>query len=129
MINANIAKAFIEKASDRLSGDWIIIGGTVLYLLGIEERVTMDIDIAPPSKASQMEMAQELGLPIEAINQTGAFFLHRLAGWENSIIEVRAGKTSRFYRPDVNLFIKLKAGRLTEQDLEDCKNFIRWAKK
>ena len=28
-----------------LEGEWVIIGGTVLSLLGIDERVTMDIDM------------------------------------------------------------------------------------
>jgi hypothetical protein len=45
MINSKIIKKFISKALTKLDGEWLIKGVTVLSLLGIDERVTMDIDM------------------------------------------------------------------------------------
>jgi hypothetical protein len=37
-IDSKMMKKFINVAVDRLEGDWIIIGGTVLPLLGVDLR-------------------------------------------------------------------------------------------
>jgi hypothetical protein len=74
MIDKVLIQKFMMRAGDVLSGDWLIVGGSVLSILGIETRVTYDIDISPPANATQadtillMDIAKELGLPVEAIN-------------------------------------------------------------
>lgn len=82
-INHRLLKKFIDLAASKLEGDWILIGGSLLPLLGIEARTTTDIDFVNlnPRKSSNqdtlelMEIAESLKLPVEAINQAGAFFL------------------------------------------------------
>jgi hypothetical protein len=120
-------------AGRALDGDWVIIGGSVLPLVGAEGRVTVDIDIAGPADAGQdqtlalMDIAERLGLPVEAINQAGAFFLRRIEGWEREIVLVHEGPRARIHRPSVTLFVLLKIGRMSESDLADCVDLARWA--
>jgi len=125
-INNKILKKFITQAVDRLSGDWVILGGAVLHLMNLDIRVTTDIDIAGPVTATMkdtvvlMDIAAELHLPVEAINQAASYFLFKIEGWENSLVLVHEGQSARILRPDVNLFLQLKINRLSESDLMDC---------
>lgn len=134
-LDAKTLRKFLKLAGDRLQGKWVIIGGTVLPLLGVEHRSTVDIDLAGPPKATQkdtlalMEIAQELGLPVESLNQAGAFFLFKIKDWEKKTIELYRGKTAIFLRPNVELFLQLKIGRLNESDLSDCLAFLSYASK
>lgn len=134
-IDRAIVEKFVDLAAQRLSGDFVIIGGAVLSLLGIEGRTTVDIDVAGPKEASLgetlklFEIAEGLGLPPEAINQAGAFFLHRIEDYERHLVLIRDGPLARIYRPDATLFILLKVARLTERDLEDCLKVIEYARK
>lgn len=133
-INQGILKKFIKLAEKKLTGKWVIMGGAVLPLMGIEYRITNDIDIAGPKKSTQrdmlvlMEIAQTLGLPIEAINQAGAFFLHKIENWEKHLIVVSKKEKVTFYRPNATLFLLLKISRLTESDLQDCFNMLKFEK-
>jgi len=133
-IDVKIIRKFVERAAEKLPGEWVIMGGSVLPLLGKQIRVTQDIDVAGPKAATMehtlklMEIAEELGLPPEAINQAGAFFLHRIPNWKNHLIPVIKGKKGTFYRPDLWLFIRLKISRLTESDLSDCIHILDEAK-
>lgn len=134
-IDQKILKKFIKIAGDKLNGRWILIGGTVLPLLGIEHRVTTDIDFVGPATAPQsevlklMEIAEQLGLPVESINQAGAYFLRKISGFEKHLVEVHKGKSATIYRPDVTLFLKLKMARLSETDLEDCLQLLKTGEK
>ncbi|MBW2263451.1 MAG: hypothetical protein JRG91_15910 [Deltaproteobacteria bacterium] len=128
-----LLERFVQLAGQRLSGDWVVMGGGVLPLLGIEHRVTVDVDIAGPESAGQeqtlalMHIAEELGLPVEAINQAGAFFLHRIEGWREELVTVHEGPGATIHRPNVTLFMLLKIPRLSEADLSDCLEMLRWA--
>ena len=132
MINSKLMKKFIAKVLTNLEGEWVIIGGTVLSLLGIDERVTMDIDmVAINNKQSNsqsiklMEIAESLGLPVEAINQTGEYFLSKVDGFQDHLILFAESKKCKIYRPDAYLFLKLKLARSSETDLRDCMAFLR----
>lgn len=133
-IDNKLLMAFTNKAVNRLSGDWIIIGGSVLQLLNIDVRVTTDIDIAGPDSATQkdtltlMDIATEIGLPVEAINQAASYFLYKIPVWQSSLVLVQAGKLGRILRPNTDLFIKLKLARLTPSDLDDCLAMLHYAK-
>ena len=136
MINAKLMKKFLEKAVNKLSGEWIIIGGTVLPLLGIDHRVTLDIDIINLNFESSnndslklMEIANELKLPIESINQAGAYYLSKIEDIAEHLVLLQQSKKCKIYRPDAYLFIKLKIERFSETDLEDCVQFIKNNKK
>ncbi len=130
-IDHKLLRRFLKIAGDRLSGDWVIIGGTVLLLKGIMHRVTHDIDIAGSESASQkdlrllFEIAEELGLPIEAINQAAPFFLHQIKGWKSDLEKIHSGKKAKLYCPSPTLFIRLKIRRLTDTDLQDCLHLLR----
>ena len=105
MINSKLMKKFIAKVLTNLEGEWVIIGGTVLTLLGIDERVTMDIDmVAINNKQSNsqsiklMEIAESLGLPVEAINQAGEYFLSKVDGFQDHLILFAESKKCKIYR-------------------------------
>jgi hypothetical protein len=121
---------FVTLASERLVGDWVVIGGCVLPLLGIPHRATLDIDIAGPDDTDMgqllvlMEIAEELGLPVETINQAGSHFLRRIEDWADHLVVLRRGKRATIHVPDATLFILLKTRRLTESDLLDCAKMI-----
>jgi len=125
-LDAKRLARFIRLSGDRLKGDWVVIGGSVLPLLGVAHRVTVDIDLVGPEGATAaetlklLELAESMGLPPEAINQAGALFLRRIKGWEQRLVLLHQGRTARLYRPDATLFIRLKLGRLSEADLTDC---------
>ena len=126
MLDRETLHRFLDLAGDRLAGDWVVMGGIVLPLLGIEHRVTYDIDIAGPDTAGNdqtyalMEIAESLGLPVETINQAGAFFLRRIAGWRKALMPLHRGKRATIHRPNVTLYLLLKIDRMTESDLADC---------
>jgi hypothetical protein len=123
-------KRFLKIAGNRLSGDWVIIGGSVIPLIGGAYRVTNDIDLSGPETATQkdtvtlMEIAQEIGLPVEAINQAGAFFLKKVPSWRKQLVVVHRGKKASFFRPNATLYLLLKIPRFSESDLTDCITLI-----
>ena len=131
-MNSRTLKKFVEIASDRLIGEWVVIGGTVLPILGVDHRVTLDIDfIRIHEKESNadslilMEIAEQMGLPIEAVNQAGAYFFSKVENAVDHLVILRKGSRCTIYRPDVWLYIALKLGRFTETDLEDCLVMIK----
>jgi hypothetical protein len=134
ILDQKTLRRFMELAGDRLSGDWVIIGGCVLHILGIGQRTTFDIDVAGPKEAGMdqavtlMEIAEEMGLPVESINQAGAFFLQRIEAWEEQVVAIHRGETATFHVPSATLFLLLKLGRLTEADLSDCLRIIEHAR-
>lgn len=125
--------SFLKLAGERLSGDWVLIGGTVLPALNEEYRATTDIDVVGLNNPDQaatlqlMDIASELELPVESINQAGAYFLMKIPDFEKHLVLLHQGKRASIYRPDVLLYIQLKVGRLTETDLSDCLQYIRVA--
>ena len=134
VLNQQTLQSFVELAGDRLTGDWVIIGGCVLHLLGLGKRITFDIDVAGPGESGMdqtillMEIAEELGLPVESINQAGWFFLRRIEGWAKEIVVIHRGQTATFHVPNATLFLLLKLERLTESDLSDCLQIIEHAR-
>lgn len=131
-ISAEIMQKFLVAAGERLTGSWVVIGGSVLHLLSIEARQTEDIDLAGPLDATQsdflamMEIAQDFGLPIEAINQAGAYFLHKIPNWQNKIIAVYRGSAAAIFRPNLELFFELKLARLSDADVTDCIHYLKY---
>jgi hypothetical protein len=126
-INSLLMNQFIRLAVDQLEGDWVIIGGTVLPLLGIDIRVTVDIDLVSleiknsnQQNLKLMQIAESLGMPIESVNQAGAYFLSKIPDAKDNLILFCESKKCKIYRPNVYLFLKLKVARLSESDLEDC---------
>ncbi len=135
IITKDLLQKFLLLAGDRLDGDWILIGGTILPILNIDYRVTMDIDLIGKTEKQQsqnielMDIAIQLGLPVETINQAGSYFLSKIENFENNLIEIYKGKGATIFRPDLFLFLKLKLARLNETDQMDCIEYIKYSKK
>lgn len=133
-ISENLLKTFFKKASQRLKGEWVLIGGCVPIGLGLGTRSTTDIDFisrkrGDTSEALQlMEVAESVGLPIEAVNQAGAYFLRKVEDYEKHLVVLFKTETFCVFRPDLYLFLKLKISRLSDSDLSDCMAMIEFCK-
>lgn len=133
-LDSQLLKEFVSRAADTVEGDWVVIGGTVLPLLGAGDRATLDIDLIPVGEASQsdildlMGIAEQMGIPVEAVNQAGAYFLKKIPDFEDHLILLLEGSRARIFRPDPTLYIRTKVHRLSESDLEDCLAFLRFAR-
>ena len=74
-LNTARLRAFLQLAGNRLKGEWLLVGGAVLPLLGVNHRTTLDINLVNLHDAdgrqtlAMMRVADELGLPVETINQ------------------------------------------------------------
>lgn len=133
MINHSIVNKFIKKALENLNGDWVIIGGTVLSLLGIEDRVTVDIDLislrnnhSNAQTIKLMEIADSLGLPVETVNQSGEFYLKKIPNFMDHLELFAESRKCKIYRPNAYLFFELKLARMTETDILDCIKFMKY---
>jgi hypothetical protein len=116
----------VEGLADRLTGSWLVLGGAAVALWLEPRRVTEDIDIVSigggaGDRLALMEAADQLGLPIEAVNSAADFFVHRIRGWEREIEVLHVGARATIYRPNATLLVLLKVGRLSERDLLDCR--------
>jgi hypothetical protein len=126
---------FVQLAANRLTGDWVILGGAAVPLMGGPFRATLDIDIAGPKEASNsqsmilLDIATELGLPIEAVNQAAAFYLRQIEGWQDHLVLLVRGPSASIFRPDATLYLLLKISRLSEADLQDCTEAINLARR
>lgn len=132
-INADVMKRFVEGATERVQGNWVIIGGSLLHLLKTSSRQTEDIDLAGPAESTNadtlalMTLAELINLPIEAINPAGSYFLHKIPNWSEKLILVHRGSMGAIYRPNLQLFFELKLARLTEADLIDCISYLKFS--
>lgn len=131
-IDSQTMRKFIRESLLKLEGDWVIIGGSLLPLLGIDHRVTVDIDMISIQKNNSnaqsiklMEIAENLGFPVETINQAGAYFLSKIPQYQKHLILFQVSKKCRIFRPDVYLFLKLKISRMSQSDLDDCLAFVK----
>lgn len=135
MINKTILEKFIEQVLKRLSGDWLIVGGSVISLVDDSYRVTLDIDLVKLDKAdndSQLEMmqiAEDIGLPVEAINLAAPFFVNRIPDVKENLILIAQSKQFTLYRPNFYLYLQLKSQRMSETDMEDCLRYFALCKK
>lgn len=130
----SLLQQLVKKSLATLSGDWVIIGGTVLPLVGVEHRHTVDIDMLPLKSAGNqaslalMELAESLGLPVEAINSAGLFFLRKIKDWEERLVLHAESKKCRIYRPNFDLYLELKLARFSEADEADVVAYFKWHK-
>jgi hypothetical protein len=118
---------------EHLEGEWLLVGGALVALWLEPRRVTEDIDLVSLETSQEqrfrlMEFAAAAGLPIEAVNSAADFFVRRIAGWEQEIELFRSGSRGKIYRPTPTLFLLLKIGRLSDQDLADCRTVIARAR-
>ncbi len=123
----------LDQLGERLSGEWLLVGGALVSVWVEPRRVTQDIDLlglvgAPSERLALMDAVFSLGLPIEVVNSAADFFVHRIPGWRDEIEVLRRYAHCAFYRPTPTLFVLLKMDRLSEQDLQDCIGVISKAR-
>lgn len=112
-----------------LQGDWILVGGGLLHVLGISERETIDIDLVPVNEITNrdqlniMNVAVNNGYPPEVINFSAEFFVKRDSNWENEMVLLYENDNVRIFRPSKKFFRKMKEQRGTETDLLDIEIF------
>lgn len=131
-LNTQLLSRFLELASRRLKGEWLLMGGTLLPAVGLNIRSTVDIDVVGLGEAENaqslvlMEIAEELELPVESINQAAAYFLKKVGYKKTDLLPLTQGKEATIYRPSADLYLRLKAGRLSETDLVDCQHYFNY---
>jgi len=134
-LDSKLLNKFLKTLGERLTGDWVLIGGTVLPALGETFRSTTDIDLVGLGSGEMaqtlalMELAEALGLPVESINQAGSLFLNKISDFKEHLVVLHHGSRSNVFRPDGTLYLLLKVRRLSESDLTDCEEWLKWCKK
>lgn len=126
--------AVVQAVADRLDGEWLLVGGSLVALWIDARRTTEDVDLVPVrgAKDARMELlglAADLGLPVEALNSAADFFVERIPNWTQEIAILRPGRRGTVYRPSPTLFLLLKIRRLSEEDLADCLALLEKASK
>lgn len=123
-------RAIVHEIGERLEGDWLLVGGGLVALWIEPGRMTEDLDIvgiagcADP-RLALLQFADDLGLPIETLNSAADFFVQRIDGWEREVELLHRGSVGRIFRPSATLFLLLKVGRLSAQDLSDCEALLQ----
>jgi hypothetical protein len=117
--------AIVQAVADRLDGEWLLVGGSLVALWIEPRRTTEDVDLVPvrgakDARMSLLGLASDLGLPVEALNSAADFFVERIPNWTDEIEVLRKGRRGTVYRPSPTLFLLLKVRRLSEEDLRDC---------
>jgi hypothetical protein len=90
--------AIVQNVSDRLPGDWLLIGGGLAALWFDARRVTEDVDLVGiegtgADRLSLLGLAHDLGLPVESVNSAADFFVHRIPDWREQLQLFRVGRT------------------------------------
>jgi hypothetical protein len=129
-LDATRLDAILQSVVDRLPGDWLLIGGALVALWVDARRVTEDVDLVGiagtgADRRSLLGLADDLGLPVEALNSAADYFVERIPGWREHIEPFRTGKSGRVFRPSPTLFLVLKARRLSSRDLDDCLGLLQ----
>jgi hypothetical protein len=73
------------------------------------------------------EIAQELGLDIEQINQAGGFFLSKIPNFRQDSIVYLKSKNLTIYLPNAYLYFQLKLARFSDTDTQDCIEYLKLA--
>lgn len=120
----------LAEAAERLEGDWLVVGGCAAAVWFDPARKTEDVDLvpmddSPTARFRLLELAETLGLPIEALNSAADFFVRRIDGWRTDLVLLQRGRHARIFRPGPALFLQLKLRRLTDVDLGDCEALLR----
>ncbi len=125
--------ALLAAAADELTGDWLLVGGAAAAVWFAADRVTEDIDLVSlagtqADRLALLELGERSGLAPEALNSAADYFVRRIPGWERELELHLRGRGAAIHRPSVTLFLLLKLGRLSEQDLADCEALLAFAR-
>lgn len=115
----------LADAAQRLTGEWLLVGGAAAAVWFAATRTTEDVDLfglggTNAERIAVMDLAEAVGLPVEVVNSTADYFVRRIADWRAHLVVLRTGPHATIYRPSATLFLLLKARRLSATDLADC---------
>lgn len=118
-------QALLELAGERLTGEWLLIGGAAAAAWFAPVRTTEDLDLiglggSLAERLALMDLAASAAIPIEAVNSAADFFIRRIEDWREQLVLLHRGASATVYRPSATLFLLLKLGRLSAVDLDDC---------
>jgi hypothetical protein len=121
--------ALVERAGEKLDGEWVLMGAAAAVAWFSPARTTADIDLiglagTQAERLAVMDFAVEVGLPIEAVNSVADFFVRRIPDWREQLVVLHRGSRATIHRPNATLFLLLKVGRLSETDLDDCTRLL-----
>lgn len=132
-LDAALVARLLDAAQEKLEGEWLLVGGALAAVWFSPERVTEDVDLVGldattnEQRLALMQLASEVGLPVEAVNSAADYFVRRIPGWRDELEVLRRGSRATVYRPTPTFFLLLKL-RLGEQDLDDCFGLIDFAR-
>lgn len=133
MQSANI-EALLDEICQKIGGDWLLLGGSLVLLEYDGARATEDIDLVQIRASGKSEVkaqdelfqaAFRLGMDPESVNSAARFFVGEFKGWEHEIRELRRGSAGCVYKPTLTLFVASKLSRATETDLRDIELAIQ----
>jgi hypothetical protein len=133
-LNAKLLRQFLQAAGEKLRGEWILVGGTLLPAVGLDIRSTVDIDLVGlgESEAAQtlelMELAESVGLSVETVNQAAAIFVKRAKVKPDELLPLVKGRSAQIFRPSLALYWRLKTPRMSESDLVDCQHYFHFCR-
>lgn len=118
-------REILAEFGSEVEGEWLLLGGALVAVWLDDRRVTEDLDLIPVRRVDDardrlLDFAYRRGLPVESVNSAADFFVHRIPGWQEQLEEWMRTPHCTIYRPTPTLFLLLKIGRLSQQDLEDC---------
>lgn len=130
-LDANRIRETLTSLLATLEGEWLLVGGALAALWFDERRVTEDLDLVGMSQTPQerytlLDRVCRMGLPVETVNSAADYFVYRVAGWREHVEPFMRGARAALFRPTPELFLVLKAGRLSERDFEDCRLLVQW---
>lgn len=134
-MNHRDIKLLYSEVLKHLEGDWLLVGGALLHVLGLTDRVTLDIDLVPLHEVTNadqlkiMDIAVSSGFPPETINFAAEYFVKKQPHWQNELILMDESEKGRIFRPTQRLFTLLKQSRGTETDLMDIELYKAYQEK
>lgn len=133
-LNARLLREFLKQAGNSLTGNWLLVGGTLLPAVGLDVRSTVDIDLVGLGEKERgqglelMRLCDALGFPVETINSAATFFVNEVGFDKSDILPLYRGSSATIHRPTVEFYWKLKLKRLTEGDQLDCQHYLQYCK-
>jgi hypothetical protein len=117
-----------------LNGEWLLVGGALLHVLGISKTETLDLDLVPiglitnSDQLKIMDIALKNGFPPETINFAAEYYVKKQKNWQNELVLLKETGNVKIFRPSKKLFRTLKQERGTETDLLDIEIFEKTIK-